>query len=178
MGRRGRTCHTSTTLPDGAWTLYAHGTADATTYASALTPMTTVQTCEDWARMWNTVHRGARSDVRVLVRKKPVAGWSFFRDPVRPEWEHPSNEDGSTLSARVALAPDRADALWTALLCDCARGRADDAVLGVQISHKWVRHTPALKIDIWLAKDAPVEEVHAWLTEATTLCFEAVPRRR
>ena len=167
-----------TPLPDGAWTLYSHGAADASTYAAAYTPMATVGTCEEWARMWNATRAGARSDRRVLVRRKPVQGWSFFRVPVRPEWEDPRNQHGSTLTARVALAPAKAEEVWTALLCDCARGRAADEVLGVQLTHKWTRHAPAVKVDVWLARDAPVDAVRSWLAEATQLAFESAPRRR
>lgn len=41
------------------------------------------------------------NDLKVQMGGQTVSVFSFFRSHVRPEWEHPSNSLGTTLTARV-----------------------------------------------------------------------------
>lgn len=138
-----------------------------------------VRTCGDWGRLVQQVSVVARSDHDIHVAKRRVLGWSFFREGIRPAWEDPFNDGGTTLSARATLPPDRGEALWTDLLADCARNYADTAVLGVHLTHKRTRFVAAVKIDVWLAPAAATDTIRAWLAHvAAEFAFEVVPRRK
>lgn len=141
-----------------AWTLYAHRPATAGDYTSAYSVVAEARTCEEWGALARHA-RGAEALVlpgkRLTVAGAPVVALSFFRDGVTPEWEHPRNARGHTLSARLCLAPDDARALWVALLCECARGAWDEHVLGVQATGKTTRGAPHLKVDVWCASGTP-----------------------
>lgn len=167
-----------------AWDLYLHTAAVGTNYGASFRHTMHVATCEDWGHMWNHSHPdlvGSTATSLRLAAKDPrgsdvVTGWSFFRHFCRPEWEHPANHDGSTVTAR-ANPPD-ATKVWQSLVLDCTRGAAPPTVLGVQVTRKWSRGgTLVLKWDVWLARDASHTAVVNWLRDVTKLHFEHAPRR-
>ena len=165
-----------------AWSLYAHPLADASTYRAAYTLLGTVTTCEEWGALWQHVPGAdsfAKHDVGVMLRKQRIVALSFFRGATKPEWEHPDNHGGTTLTTRTTLPPDRARDVWTSLVADCARGAVEDGLLGVQVSQKWGRHAPSLKFDLWLHATCDAARVSA-LAHASTggLCFTIAPRDR
>ena len=162
MGGRSRATHRKTSPEShplsSTWSLYAHSQSDAATYRARYWCLLDVDTCEQWGAMVHHIPAAATiAEPRVSLRiyGHPVHSFSFFRDGVTPEWEHPRNESGYTLSARsVRTCADRAR-LWVDLLCECARGALDDAVLGVQLSSRRGA-TAHFKIDVWCEKDAPL----------------------
>lgn len=165
--------------PVDPWSLYAHGAADAASYNTAYVHVFKVETCEQWGAVWNHVpmHAIHRPDARVRVRGIAVTSWSFFRDGVLPEWEHPANKRGATLTARVALAPHDASELWKCLMVECVRGAAPDEVLGVQIARKQSRHASFTKVDVWLASDARLHPLREWVVGLTGVHDFQVGRR-
>lgn len=139
------------------WTLYAHSQSDATTYRARYWRLLDVGSCEQWGAMVQHVPAAstiAAPRVSLRIYGHPVHSFSFFRDGITPEWEHPRNEHGYTLSARSARTSTDRARLWVDLLCECARGALDDAVLGVQLSSRRGAGDH-FKVDVWCTQNAP-----------------------
>ena len=149
-----------------SWALYAHSPSDATTYRSCFAHVCDVATCEQWGQMVRHVPAAstlADPAKTMTIHGRPVTSFSLFRDGITPEWEHPRNRGGHTLTARFRRTPADCAALWVDLVAESARGAFDDGVLGVQLS---ARHTPSvvhLKLDVWCEDptDAPAP-LHGW----------------
>jgi hypothetical protein len=163
--------------PLDPWSFYAHGVADAASYNAAYTHLITVTTCLEWGHAWNYVRPDciARPDVAVKLRGMEVTAWSFFRAGIKPEWEDPSNHNGSTLTARASLPPEAATRVWTALVAECARGAAPAHVVGVQVARKRSKHGFSTKFDVWLSCHA-TPHLQAWVERVTGLRFELSKR--
>lgn len=164
---------------EAPWSLFAHTLSDASTYSAAYTHLATVATCEEWGSLWAHVPGAdvlARADRAIQLKAQRIVSFSFFRDDVKPEWEHPQNHGGATLTARVTLAPERAQDVWTTLCADCARGVSDDGVLGVQVSQKRGKPHPTLKFDVWLHASCDAARMARLTSAATGLAFALAPR--
>ena len=88
--------------------------------------------------------------------KKPVQGYSFFRDGVLPEWE--STKDGGHFVLRVETPA--VAAVWLDLLLACIGG-AMPGVVGVRA----VAKTRSVKLEMW--HGAEWDDVQAWLEAQT-----------
>ena len=140
---------------DQPWDLYLHhtGGSSSDTYGSAYVHALRVETCEQWGAMLQHVPPLGRACARGKIRtlQGHVSGYSFFRNGILPEWEHPSNERGSTLLARLTDAA-AADHAWQALLCECGRGAAPACVTGVQMTVRDSRWGLHCRISAWTTK--------------------------
>lgn len=159
--------------PIDRWTLYAHAQATSNTYMTSYKKVAAVDTLEAWGALWRHCHPEivGRADVAVAIHGLRVMAWSFFRDDVQPKWEDAANVDGSTLTHRSNVGEVDASRVWTQLVVECARGALPDAVLGVQVTQKPVRHTTFVKFDVWLAARADQGDVRARLRDACGLEF-------
>ena len=167
-----------------AWTVYGHPVADATTYNSSYVVLSTVSTCNEWGAIYNhlpDVGTLAMAD-RAILLKSPsptrIVAYSFFRYFAKPSWEDPHNAQGTTLTARLVMTPDRLRSVWWSLCAMCAMESVDNHVLGVQVFQKWSRQAPMIRIDVWLRYGAEVADVQARLQEAVQLTFAVAPRHQ
>lgn len=158
------------------WNLYAHCVSTAETYGASYEQVARIDSLETWAGVWNHVHPeliGSQT-FELLVNRKKITSWSLFREHISPEWEHPKNQHGCTLTHRVAADVNAADA-WTTLVMECVRGAEPDGVNGIQVTQKRYRSGILVKLDVWLdSKDiAPSVE---WLRTLTGFNFQLNPR--
>lgn len=160
------------------WTLYAHGAADAIRYHSSIHYVTTITSCEDWGRVWNNVpFQTLRNvDKAVVVHGTRVNTWSLFRRNTEPEWEHPDNHGGTTLTYRVGH-PHDVFPTWRELMVECVRGASPPAVLGIQVTQKKGRNVRS-RFDVWLRASPPeaLRAAQQWLHTITNFYFEVTPR--
>jgi hypothetical protein len=161
--------HSDTLHPlDQPWDLYLHHTGGSSidTYGTAYAHSLRVETCEQWGAMVYHVPPLGASSVRgsgIRTTQGRVSGYSFFRNGILPEWEHPSNDKGSTLLARVTDVVE-ADRTWEAVLCDCGRGAAPACVTGVQMTVRDSRWGPHCRISAWTTKrKGGVAQAREWL---------------
>lgn len=97
---------------------------------------------------------------KLRVHGRFVTAYSLFRNHVVPEWEHPTNCFGFTLTARIqTFSPSDTDAMWRRLVCDCTRGAMDFHVVGIQLAQRWSRHNPMLKLDVWVSQGGDAEVI-------------------
>jgi len=160
------------------WSLYAHGIADGNTYGNAYLKIAHIDTCEEWARVWNhcNVQHIGRTDVKINILGNQITTWSLFQRDIHPEWEHKDNMGGITLSHRSYMTPAIASETWTSLVIECVRGASPNAVLGIQVSQRFGRTAAMMKYDVWLASGARVVDVIQWLYDVTSQPFSIVPR--
>lgn len=162
-----------------SWTLYAHTQSTLDTYNSSYTPLATVADLRAFARLWNHVHPQLVGSLThgVAIAKQRVYSWSFFRSDVSPEWEHPRNHGGHTLTYRVPPSARGGVAeLWKTLVIECVRGAEPEGVLGVQVTQKLARGASFVKFDVWLASTYAPPEGIAWLIDVTGQTFAVSPR--
>ena len=160
---------------ESTWTLYAHTTVHTEKgYGCSYEKVCDVSTCEEWGSMWSSVGEPitGRRGVQVCIKGRKFPSWSFFRDGILPEWEHPKNQNGHTLCHRSDCVREA----WKDLVADCARGASPPEVNGVQVTQKIGRNTIYMKLEVWLGEGADVTEtVSQWLCPFG--CFEEVRRK-
>lgn len=168
-------------LPD-TWDAYAHTlAADSTSYGSSFTHLACVTTCQEWGGLMHhlpsvgcfATHEAAPFFTKSMRR---IAGFSFFRHSVTPEWENPHNHGGITLSARMSMSKAKAQATWLSLCCECAGGLISDDVLGIQVLQKRGKHNPVIRFEAWLRKGCDVQAIARYLREMSSLTFEVAKR--
>lgn len=152
------------------WTLYSHHLSNSDSYKTSYTKMCDVESFQDFGRMWNHTHPRLVGDPHrvVQIQGRRVTSWSFFKDRISPEWEHPANEQGITFTHRATMSSDVAYHLWETLVCHCVLSTHPTHLNGIQVSRKSsiVRHhEPGLlmKFDLWFSHDATLSEVASWV---------------
>ena len=167
------------TLTD-TWTLYAHTPSTADTYGNNMHALVRITDVRDWAVVMQHVPmvRHVRELIDVGLAGTRVHAWSLFRDDVTPEWEHPRNAHGRTLTHR-ASGPDtlRSHEQWLALLVECVRGADPNGLVGLQVTRKIMKGVRHVRLDAWLDEHADEDEILDWLAHVTTGCrFQLTPR--
>jgi hypothetical protein len=161
------------------WSLYAHSASNSSSYKVSYMHVMDVSSCEEWGSMIQHVPGPevfVRGDAVFQICGRRIISLSFFKDGIIPEWEHPRNKKGSTLTSRANMLSEEMKTLWVNTTCDLARGGIDDAVLGIQFSQKKSRFAPPhVKIDVWLCEGAKVEEIQRLLSQFG-LIFTCTPR--
>jgi hypothetical protein len=121
--------------------------------------------------MWNHTHPTLVGDPAraVQIQGRRITSWSFFKDEILPEWEHPSNEHGITYSLRTTMNCDDVYTLWETLVTHCTLSTHPNYLNGVQVYRKssTVRfREPGLpmKFDIWFGSSGSHIEIVEWLS--------------
>jgi hypothetical protein len=155
------------------WCLYAHFQSTCDTYGTSYAHVSCMQTIEDWARTWNHCHPDCVGDPTrtIFIDKRRVTSWSLFRQPILPEWEHPANVNGITLTHRTNANDVDAAVVWCALVLECVRGAESDDIYGIQVTQKNTRNTTFIKFDVWLSPEGDTASVTEWLLTITRLQF-------
>ena len=151
---------------DTPWTVYVHMASDSSSYVHSYVHYLTLAACPDWGTFachGPPVEALFHPKRAVLHQKRPLTSVSCFRHTSLPEWEHASNRDGCTLSARGTLPPNACQTLWENLVAECVRGAAHDGLNGVQLTRKWSRAGPCVRIDLWLRAEHEADDVLASL---------------
>lgn len=164
--------------PIEPWCLYAHFQSTNDTYGHSYTLVSHMNSIEDWARTWNNCHPYLVGDSSrtVYIEKKCVMSWSLFKHPIRPEWEHPANVNGITLTHRTNINELDAADMWQTLVVECARGAAPDYINGVQTTMKFSKTFTFIKFDVWLAPHTSVSSATQFLLSITSLPFTVSDR--
>ena len=168
------------------WTLYSHYLSNAESYQTSYLNMCDVTSFQDFGRMWNHTHPKLIGDASriVQIQGRRVTSWSFFKNDISPEWEHPENACGLTFSVRTTMSPDDAYNLWESLVTACVLSNHPETLNGVQLSRKsgHVRpHEPGLfmKCDLWFSPSADHNSAAAWIADTfPTYSFTQVVRSR
>lgn len=158
------------------WNLYAHCVSTAETYGTSYEHVARIDSLEMWARVWNHVHPEliGSATLEIRVNRKKITSWSLFREHISPEWEHPRNQHGCTITHRAAPDVNAADT-WKKMVLDCVRGAEPDGINGIQVTQKHFRGGIIVKFDVWLdSKDIPPSV--EWLRTLTDLNFQLNPR--
>jgi len=166
------------------WTLYAHYLSNSDSYQTSYVKLCDVASFQDFGRMWNHTHPRLVGDPThaVQIQGRRVTSWSYFRDEISPEWEHPYNEHGKTYSLRTTMKCDDAYTLWEMLVAQCTLSSHPDGLNGVQVYRKsaTVRpHEPGLlmKFDIWFTASASRDDIVEWLARSLpNYSFTHAPR--
>ena len=166
------------------WTLFSHYLSNAESYQTSYLRMCDVASFQDFGRMWNHTHPKLIGDASriIQIQGRRVTSWSFFKNGISPEWEHPENASGITFSVRSTMSPDDAYALWETLVTNCVLSKHPDTLNGVQLSRKSTHvrpHEPGLfmKCDLWFSSDADCVAVTQWIRETLpSYAFTHVPR--
>lgn len=164
--------------PIDPWTFYAHSQATSNTYLQSINKIATVTTLEEWASVWNHSHPDlvGVGATFVVIHDQRILTWSLFRDAVLPEWEHPANANGITLTHRTSVDESDATRVWRDLVLEAIRGAFPDTLLGIQVTKKPARHTTFVRFDVWLsAKADPLAHRQA-LRALCHLEFTEAPR--
>ena len=163
--------------PIDEWRLYVHSRSTSQTYGASYALMSRMTTLEEWARTWNHCHPEVVGDPTRMLKANGllVTSWSLFRDSVLPEWEHPCNANGTTLTHRTDTMRIDAAELWKQVVLDCVRGAAPNDVNGIQITQKYVRTVMYIRVDVWTRTNVN-DTVMAWLAEVTPCQFVASMR--
>lgn len=135
------------------WCLYAHH--DDAEYCNGYVHLMDLRRVYDVVAMWQhgpPVDVLMGSEKEILISKRKVSSLSLFRSLSLPEWEHPTNTTGCTLSARlVGLTPSQcADVWWKLIMRLLTDPDAPLDLMGVQISHKRNRYRGQHRLDAWL----------------------------
>ena len=166
------------------WTLYSHYLSNSDSYQASYRKMCEVASFQDFGRMWNHTHPKLVGDPQriVHVNGHRVTSWSFFKNGVSPEWEHPSNKNGVTFSRRICMSNHDAYELWETLVAHCVLSTHPSSLNGIQVSRKCVRVRPKepgllMKFDIWFSSTASTSEISQWFRDNTpTHAFSHIPR--
>lgn len=165
-------------FPIDEWCLYLHSPSTSDTYGKSYRLLSRMKTLEQWARTWNNCHVATigNPSCLLLLNKQCITTWSLFRDDVLPEWEHPRNSNGTTLTCRTNACDTDAGRAWTHIVLECIRGATSIHVLGVQVTRKPTRTAFFNKFDVWLSTDANIESTIQWLRTVTGLHFSKCTR--
>ena len=160
------------------WCLYAHFHSTSDTYGDSFTLVSHMGTVEEWARTWNHCHMKLVGDSRrtVCIENRCVISWSLFKHLITPEWEHPSNVDGVTMTHRTNTSELDTARLWEMLVVECVRGAEPDYVNGIQMTKKPTKTHAFIKFDVWLAPNTRISSAAAWLLSTTGLPFTVSER--
>lgn len=152
------------------WTLYSHFLSDSDNYQASYVKMCHVSSFQDFGRMWNHTHPKLVGDQsRIMqIHGRRVTSWSFFKDGISPEWEHPSNKNGLTFSLRCTMSCDDVYTLWETLVTDCVLSKCPSHLNGIQVSRKSGSVRPRepgllMKFDLWFSSEASQVHVSHWL---------------
>lgn len=152
------------------WTLYSHYLSNAESYNASYQRMCDVVSFQDFGRMWNHTHPTLVGDARrvVQIQGRRVTSWSFFKNNISPEWEHPENANGCTFSARTTMSPYEAYQLWETLVTTCVLSEHPASLNGVQLSKKsnYVRPRELgllMKCDLWFSSNADQASLLEWI---------------
>jgi hypothetical protein len=155
------------------WTLYAHYLSNSNSYQTSYVKLCDVASFQDFGRMWNHTHPRLVGDTTraVQIQGKQVTSWSYFKDGISPEWEHPSNEHGITYSLRTTMNCGDVYTLWETLVAHCTLSSHPNDLNGVQVCRKsgTVRpHEPGLlmKFDLWFTPSASHDGIVDWLARS------------
>lgn len=153
------------------WTLYAHYISNSDNYQTSYTKLCDVASFQDFGRMWNHTHPKLVGDPTraVFIQSKRVTSWSFFKDGVLPEWEHPSNENGITYTLRMAMSCNDVYTLWEILVAHCTLSTHPHALNGIQVSRKGATvrlREPGLlmKFDLWFSSSCSHSDIIEWFS--------------
>lgn len=146
------------------WSLYFHFVCDASCYKLSYTHIMDVESCEQWAQMIKFVpgfQVVLGPNTKLMVYGREVNSFSFFKNGITPEWEHPANHHGFTITTRLKLLQTETEQLWTSLACECARGAMNESVLGIQLIRKWSKHIISVKVDFWLSQSSNIKNIQS-----------------
>lgn len=173
------TCHPL----EHQWNVFVHGVSDSETYTTNYKKWTEIVSCEDFGSFLAhfpldvLIH-----DVQKVLKVQSitVTSVSIFKEPVKPEWEHESNENGFTLSFRTN--DDKQGKfmikLWRDILAymvghTCLRGDIN----GLQLTLKRSTRIGILfKLDLWLPSHTNPTDMISDLQEFTDTTFELIKR--
>lgn len=107
-----------------SWAFYAHHKSDPSTYKISYVHIMDVATCQSFGNFWNwyPIETFVNPSLACAFHAKETRAFSFFKHGSAPEWEHPSNRNGTTLTSRTKDA-SAAVAFWRHATLECARGR-------------------------------------------------------
>ncbi len=166
------------------WTLYAHYLSNSDSYQTSYVKLCDVASFQDFGRMWNHTHPRLVGDPTraIQIQGRRVTSWSYFKDEISPEWEHPLNEHGITYSLRTTMTCDDVYTLWETLVANCTLSSHPNDLNGIQVYRKSgsVRpHEPGLlmKFDLWFASSASHDDIGEWLSHSLpNYSFTHAPR--
>lgn len=164
---------------EDAWNLYLHGSSDTTTYKTAYRHCLRIADCWAWGRMVRMLPNVKRFlDGRSVLRfdkTMTVTSMSFFKNDIKPEWEDPDNHMGTTITYRNAHTLPDPNNTWIELLAFVA-GNTITHVNGVQITQKWSRNGPLVKVDVWLPRHVNSKAAILDLRTRLGVEFDVAPR--
>lgn len=154
------------------WTLYAHFISNSNSYQTSYVKLCSVESFQDFGRMWNNTHPKLVGDPTRVVQMqgRRVTSFSYFRNNISPEWEHPLNDNGITYSLRTTMSCGDVYSLWETLVAHCTLSTHPDGLNGIQVYRKsaTVRpHEPGLlmKFDLWFTSSASHTDIAEWLSD-------------
>ena len=102
------------------WTLFSHYLSSAESYQTSYLRMCGVASFQDVLDACGTTLTRGSSEMRVgsFNQGRRITSWSFFKNGISPEWEHPENASGITFSVRSTMSPDDAY-MWETLVTNC-----------------------------------------------------------
>lgn len=132
------------------WTLYANLQSMSITYSNSFVKIGSAQNISDFWRLFNNIPSALDLHSKaVYVNNNEIVAYSFFRDDITPEWEHPINLKGSEWGCRENIEASEFETLWNYLILSVVNEEFNN-VVGIRCINKTNRIRVVYKIEIWM----------------------------
>lgn len=132
------------------WSLYAHLQAVSSTFQSSYLKLAEMTNIKDFWCVFNNI--ASCQDLHtniVVIDNKRIIAYSFFKDDITPEWEHPTNYAGSEWGCREHMSAMTFESLFASLVVAAANDELEH-VVGVRCINKCNRTRSLFKIEVWM----------------------------
>jgi len=105
------------------------------------------------ADFWKTMnYLPSASDLHsatINIDGKKMIAYSLFKNDITPEWEHPTNKNGSEWGCREHLSCASFSQIWNTLILSFVNNELDH-VVGIRCINKTNKNRIIHKIEIWM----------------------------
>jgi hypothetical protein len=98
----------------------------------------------------------------IYCGNKRVIAYSFFKEDITPEWEHPTNIVGCEWGCRESMPSDLFSYMFNHLSL-CAINNELEDVVGIRCINKCNKVRLLYKIEIWMQDKKHAETIHEYL---------------
>ena len=132
------------------WSLYAHIQSVSSTFSTSFVKIADIYTIADFWKVFNNIPScdDLYSNL-IYLNDKRIIAYSFFKDDITPEWEHPVNMKGCEWGCREEMSSDVFTSLFNELVLLVVN---DDIanIVGIRCINKCNKQRNIYKIEIWM----------------------------
>lgn len=133
-----------------SWSFYVHLQSVSATFNFSFIKIAEIRSVADYWRVMNNIPSCKDLHTNtVLMDGKRIIAYSFFKEDITPEWEHPINNSGCEWGCRDEMSAEFFSDMFLHLTL-CAINCEMDDVVGIRCINKCNKLRNLHKLEIWM----------------------------